>query len=78
MKKKNKSLTPLQLQWEKIIINQLGKPVGFKIYNPELKEYIYPVHNKESIKSLLKMIPSDDVIRQYIQIVQNNKKNQNL
>lgn len=79
--KKSKSiqtLTPLQQQWKEIMERQLGKPIGFRVYNPYLKEYVYPVHNEESIKSLIKMIPSDAVIRQYIQKVQNDKKNQNL
>lgn len=80
MEKSNsiQTLTPLQQQWKEIMERQLGKPIGFRFYNPYLKEYVYPVHNEESIKSLIKMIPSDDVIRQYIQKVQNDKKNQNL
>lgn len=74
IKKTNQILTPLQLQWIEMIKNQLGKPIGIKVYNPHLKEYIYPIHTKGSIKCLLKMIPTDEVIHQYIQKVQILKK----
>ena len=74
-KKSNQNLSPLQQQWKEMIERQIGKSVGVKVYNPFLKDYIYPVHNEGSIRCLLEMIPSDNVIRQYIQKVQNNQIN---
>jgi hypothetical protein len=71
-KKTNQSLTPLQQQWKEMMERMVGKPVGIRVYNPYSNQYVSPVYNEESIKTLIKMIPSDDVIRQYIQKVQNN------
>ena len=68
----NGNLTPLQLQWKEMLIRQIGKPIGITVYNPNLKKYVSPLHNENSIKHLLKVIPSDEVILQYIQKSQNN------
>lgn len=71
-KKTNQSLTPLQQQWKEVMERMVGKPVGIRVHIPYTNQYVSPVYNEKMIKTLIKMIPSDDVIRQYIQKVQNN------